>query len=471
MNIFNLLTKKKSIVGVEISDDAIRLTYFNSKKNINNKKLFLVEELIPENIITEGIIIDKKKFAKILKDIWITNKLKSSYAIVSIPEDKIYSHIYPFPKTDNEKQLKEAIKLAMDFELPIKKEIAYVGSENAGDSNVINEILISAIQKNIADDYIEVMNSVGIKILALESHLFSIARSIKSKFGQALLIYKTNLNGSTIFILKDRSLRFSRTISKKFIKDASFFVNEINHIKTWFESEKNISTLVLPLSEINARDDYSKYLEQNGISKENESKWLIALGATIRGEITEGKDNQISLLPIGTNEAYVYQKITTFIIIMRNIIIGVSIFFFLTFLVAYFFILSISPTNTNISTNLAPAEIPQKEIQIQNINSIISTSKEIISNTPNWSILINDLINRTINGISISSLSVTSITDKIYMVGVAINRDTLNQYKKSLQESSYLINVELPINNLGQKENIPFTISFNLKDPNMIYYK
>ena len=359
----------------------------------------------------------------------------------------------------------------MDFELPIKKEIAYVGSENAGDSNVINEILISAIQKNIADDYIEVMNSVGIKILALESHLFSIARSIKSKFGQALLIYKTNLNGSTIFILKDRSLRFSRTISKKFIKDASFFVNEINHIKTWFESEKNISTLVLPLSEINARDDYSKYLEQNGISKENESKWLIALGATIRGEITEGKDNQISLLPIGTNEAYVYQKITTFIIIMRNIIIGVSIFFFLTFLVAYFFILSISPTNTNISTNLAPAEIPQKEIQIQNINSIISTSKEIISNTPNWSILINDLINRTINGISISSLSVTSITDKIYMVGVAINRDTLNQYKKSLQESSYLINVELPINNLGQKENIPFTISFNLKDPNMIYYK
>ena len=57
------------------------------------------------------------------------------------------------------------------------------------------------------------------------------------------------------------------------------------------------------------------------------------------------------------------------------------------------------------------------------------------------------------------------------ITGVSKDRETLNLFKKSLQESPYITGVELPINNLEQKENIPFSISFHLKDPSMLYYK
>jgi Tfp pilus assembly PilM family ATPase len=481
MNIFNLLSKKKLIIGVEISDNAIRIAYFRNKKGLNKKtpsikrELVLIEETLKDNIVSGGVVIDKESLGKIFKNIWEKSKIKSNYAIVSIAEDKIYSHIHPFPKTESEKQLKEAIDLAIEFELPVKKNDIYVSSENAGDSNVINEILISAIPKNIADEYIYALNSANIKMLALESHLSSISRSALLKFGQNILFTKRNPKSSTIFIIKDRSVRFSRTISANFIKEDNFLTNEVSRIKTWFESEKKSSVTELPLNENPIVVEYQKYLDPNTLAPEMQSKWLIALGAVMRGEIKEGQDNQISLLPIGTAEAYAYQKMTIFITIMRNITIGISIFFLVVFLLTYFFILSLSKTsnktNTAVSISTIYPDIDEKENFIQNLNSITSASKEIISATINWSILLDEINLRTINGITISNFSVISINEKISMVGIAKDRETLNQFKKLLQESTYITSVELPITNLGQKADIPFSVSFNLKDPSMLYYK
>lgn len=487
MNILNLLTKEKRIAGIEINNQIIRIAYFRPQKKFNRKTiinniknrtdddLLLIEELIPANVIKNGVVQDKELLGKTLREIWLRLKLNSNYAIVSIPEDKIYSHIFPFPKTINEGQLKEAINLAIDFQLPIKKESAYVGSENAGDSNIINEVLISSIPKTIADDYIESLNYAGIKLLALESNLASIARSIKLKLGQATLITKQNANGSTIFILKDGSLRFSRNIPEESLKENSFVANEANRIKNSFESEKKTIIAKIEIIEAQVKDEYLKYKELNIVPKELQYKWLVSLGAMMRGEIPKGKDNHISLLPIGTKEAYSYQQITTFIVLIRNMIIGVSIFFLFTFIASYLFIFSLSQTINKTTKNIpsirAPLDMVLKEARIKKVNELNETSKNILSKMPVWSILLDDINSRTIDGISISNFSVLSINDRVQTIGIAKDRDTLNLFKKSLQNSPYLSAIELPIANLEQKGNIPFSISFRLKDPNMLYYK
>lgn len=487
MNILNLLTKEKRIAGIEINNQVIRIAYFRPKKGfikqtlVNNIKnnlehdLLLIEEPISTNIVRDGIVLDKELLGKTLKDIWTRSKLNSNYVIVSIPEDKVYSHIFPFPKTVNENQLKEAIDLAINFQLPIKKNDAYIGYENAGDSHVVNEVLISAIPKKIADDYIESLNYAGIKVLALESHLASIARSIQLKLGQATLITKRNVNGATIFILKDASLRFSRNIPEENSKENDFIDNEADRIKNSFESEKKNMVVKIALSDAKIKEEYLKYTELNSVPKELQSKWLIALGTLIRGEIPKGKDNHISLLPIGTKEAYAYQQMTTFIVLIRNMTIGVSIFFLFTFISSYLFIFSLSQTlnKTNKNTPFlpAPADMVLKEARIKKINELNNTSKNILSEMPMWSILLDNINSLTIEGISISNFSISSINDSIQIIGIAKDRDTLNLFKKSIQSSTFLTNVELPIANLEQKGNIPFSMSFRLKNPNMLYYK
>ncbi len=480
MNIFNLLTKKKRIAGIEISDNFIRIAYFKPKKGFNKEtvnstknELVLIEKELENNIVSEGVVLDKEQLAKKLKDIWNKEKLNSTYAIIAIPEDKIYSRIFPFPKTASGKQLAEAVNLAIDFELPVKREDVYVGWENAGDSNVINEVLISTVPKTVANGYIDALNIAGIKVLALETHLFSIARSAKFTFGQTVLFKKINPKGFSIFILKDRSLRFSRTISTSSPTE-EILNKEANRIKTWFEYEKNTEVLELPLRDAVIRDEYLKYIDNNKPDTGPQSRWLIALGSLIRGEIREGEDNQISLLPIGTAEAYAYQKITIFISIMRNIIIGVSIFFLIAFFAVYLLTLALSKntnSNSNISISAIYPDTIKKEEWIKNTNDLISTSRGIVSTMINWSLLLDDIKNRVIDGITISSLSVKSINEKINITGIAKDRDTLNLFKKTLQESTYITSIELPITNLEQKEAIPFTISFSLKDTSMLYYK
>ena len=98
-------------------------------------------------------------------------------------------------------------------------------------------------------------------------------------------------------------------------------------------------------------------------------------------------------------------------------------------------------------------------------------SRVILSTTPHWSILLEDINSRVISGILITNFSAVSIAEHMSMTGTAKDRNTLNLFKKSLQDSIYLTEVELPIKNLEQKVDIPFSISFRLNDPSMLYYK
>jgi len=52
---------------------------------------------------------------------------------------------------------------------------------------------------------------------------------------------------------------------------------------------------------------------------------------------------------------------------------------------------------------------------------------------------------------------------------MAGDRDTLNLFRDKLKTSAILTNINLPLTNLDQKSDIPFTISFDLKNPSLLY--
>lgn len=481
MNIFNLLTKEKRVAGIEISDLVIRVAYFDHKKRrveddkieLKAKDLNIFETIIPPNTISKGVILDKETLSKILKSIWGKEKLGKRHAIVSIPEDVVYSRRSSFPKTETSDHLKQAIDLTLDFQLPIKKENAYVGWENTKSLRHEEEVLISAIPKNITDDYVFVMDHAGISMLALESHLASVSRSILTN-EEVLLIQKDNQSSTTFLGLKDNSIYFSRTVPSSVFNKENTVHDELLKIKNYLEFETKKKVTELNYTKARIRNDFLKNLGLN-INPAIESKWLISIGAAVRGELPDGKDNQISLLPIGTAEAYEYQKLRIFVTLMRNIIIGVSLFFMFAFVGTYVLSLSLAETfnntESNSSTNLVSADIAEKENLIKEVNQLTAVTSSVLAETPNWSILIEEINNRTTSGIVVLNLRIASVREKISVSGIAKNREILNQFKKSLQESTYFDKVELPINNLEQKGDIPFSVSFVLKDPNVLFYK
>lgn len=485
MNLLNLLTKEKRVAGIEISDSVIRIAFFRSQKKgpaikqvahieqgepRGQDELILVEEPIASNIIADGIVVDIDLLGKTLRGIWEKAKLGTDYAIVAIPDDKIYSRIFSFPKSVDGTRLTEAMRLAIGFQLPIKTEDMYLDWERTVGTTGTNEILLSTIPRTVAHGYVEALEKAGIKTLALESHLASIARSVKLTPGETTLFSKKTPDGATLFALKDGILRFSRTLPLRFISEDQI-PDEIKKLKSAFTADVKGEIVEQELANATIRDEYAERAEITT----PKSKWLVAIGAAIRGKIPEGEDNLVSLLPIGTEEAYAYQRATTFAILMRNLVVGVSLFFIVAYLATYFFMLSLSKNTTEQITTLSasaiPPELEEKAQQISDINTITETGATFLAQMPLWSTVLTELAARTPEGITISMFSAPSFTDRMSFTGNATTRAVLNNYKKILQESSLLSEVELPLTNLEQKEKLPFTISFRLRDPSAVYYK
>ena len=478
MNLFNLLTKEKHVAGIEIDDSAIRIAflYKNPKKNhsdlSNEQKLITLEESLPPDVVVEGVVMDRVLLAKTIKSLWLRAELNTNYAIVAIPDDKIYSRIFSFPKTIDKSRLKEAMTIGVSFQLPMKIEEVYLHWEHISSSQPSNDVLMSAIPRNVANGYIDALNLAGIKPIALESNLASIARAVKIESNEATIFTKKTDDDATIFILKERAVLFSRSVPIRFISKIKL-ANEIKKIKTSFESErpkdsKPIS--VIDIDQANIRDEYADFQSLS----EPKTKWLVALGAAIRGSISEGNDNMISLLPIKTEEMYAYQKASTFATLISNMIISVSLFFVIVFLSVYFLMLSFSKTTSNsIASYSAPldSDIVSKEESINRFNIIASTTKEILSETPMWSNLLEEIQKNITPGITVLSLNISSLTSCVSISGTAKDRVTLNNFKKRLQDSQLFSSIILPINNLEKNEDVTFNISLQLKDPSNFYYK
>ncbi len=496
MNLLNLLTKEKRVAGIEISDSVVRIAFLRPLKktrgikvlapntsNIQKDELILIEEPIAANIIVQGVVVDKVLLGKTLRNIWIKAKLGTDYAIVAIPDDKIYSRIFSFPKTIGGTRLTEAMDLAISFQLPMKTEDIYLDWERTQGAAYSNEVLLSIIPRTVAHGYVEALEEAGIKTLAVESHLASIARAVKQEPGLTAIFTKKTPDGATVFVIKNGLLRFSRTFPLQFISEDKIHF-EVEKIKSALEAgtkevgtlgaDKNRSVAVHDLLTATVRDDYANYPELSR-SKETNFKWLVPLGAVIRGQISESEDNLISLLPVGTEEAYAYQKATTFVTLIRNMTVGVSVFFIFAFLAAYIFMLSLSQgTSRTIATLSAGAVSPEllkKELSMGHMKALIGTASGVLSETPLWSIVIDEINSRIIDGIVISNFQATSITEKMSLTGIAKDRATLNLFKKSFQASTIFSEIDLPTTNIAQKGGVPFTVSFRLKDPSAVYYK
>ena len=488
MNLFNLLIKEKHVAGIEIDDSVIRIaflytqprkwwSYFTHEQNTSQyqQKLIILEENLPNNVVVEGVVTDRTLLAKTIRNLWIKSEIKTNYAVVAIPDDQIYSRIFSFPKTVDESKLKEAMTLGISFQLPMKVEDVYVDWEHVTttSSQPVNEVLMSAIPKVVTDGYTDALTLAGIKPIALESHLSSIARAVKPESDDATLFTKRTSDDSTIFILKERNIRFSRALPLRFISKTKF-ANEVKKIKLAFESEMSKDSKpmsVIDVDNADIRDEYADFR----VLTEPKTKWLVALGAAIRGSVPEGKDTMISLLPIKTEEMYAYQKASTFITLISNMIMSVSVFFVIAFLSIYFLMIYLSQlTDQAIARHSASpvaSDILLKEGSIHELNALTTAAKEILSETPIWSNLLEELNKNILPGITILTVAAPSLTGDISISGTAKDRSTLNQFKKTLFDSKTFSNVILPINNLEQKENLPFSISVHVADPAKFYYK
>lgn len=527
MNLLSLFTREELVAGLEISDNFLRLALLKKSKipapkivkipttkaakvplpteksenqqdvstapiSVENKKevpilektevVFLIEEPLEAGIIKDGIVINKESLAKSLKELFKKTNPKVKFAVVSIPAEHAYFKIFSFPKTIQEERLEETMKLTIGFQLPVVPEQVYLDWEKTEGQNQ-NEVFLTTMPKPVANSYIEALNLAGLRIVAVEISPLSALRSVEIKENSQFVLKIPSLSGVGIYFVKNGKIWFARFLPEKFINKKSFD-DESKKLSDFFEftgesigdpidniGPKSIEWIELDKLKI------SNQMATLGESRLNErtdsSKWLVSLGAALRGLMPRHEDNLISLMPVGTEEAYEYQKMATFAEFISSISIGLSIFFSAAFLIAWIFISSIQQQTSKQIENLTALPVPEDaailEEQTKELNDALSVSTSLINTMPKWSAVLDELKGRVISDIIIVNLSLPSPSDIFGVNGIAKNRSQLNLFKKSLEGSEMFMDINLPLANLEQKENIPFSISFRLKNPKIIY--
>lgn len=465
MNIVSLFTRRERIVGIDINDAEIRLAILGEDKNGAPRIALLASEKVPPGIIAGGVVKDPKALtltlAKLVRSAHEGRKKTNiTYAIVSISADAAYTRLYDFPSSIKGARLEETMKLTVGFQLPVKTEDVYLDWEKTTNETK-NEVSLSSMKKSAVDAYLTALHDAGIRTVALEIHPQSTARSAEFSNKTTLLVEEST--DSTVFsIISAGIVQFVRAVPKTNLPNDKVR-EEIRKISDFAEAKGIKPEITTTIGKLMPREPFSLYPNL----KDEGGMWLIAIGAAVRGLIPRDKDTLVSLLPVGTETAYAYQKAQIFSAFIANIIVGLSIFFIATFAGTWLLLVSIEQRIAAQVERAASLPLPENasglEERAVKLNALVAQTLPLVQSFQTWSPVLNEIKARVTAGIFITGISIPGPSNQIGITGVAKTRQSLNEFKRSLDDSAIFGTITLPLTNLEQRENIPFSASFVLE--------
>ncbi len=461
MNLASIFKEQSKVGGVHVSDESIKFFLIEKRKNTPLSESINFHSInLPKELIISGEIKDPGKLTVLLKQARREINSKFEYIMLSLPTEVFYSKTYNYPRSLQGEKLVDVMKLNISMQLPFPESESSASWEITENEDQL-KVFLAACKKNILEQHLTCFKAAGFKIVAIEPEGVSLSRLLDAKTPNNIILYNTLGTKLTSWLFSKNKLFFARSSAIPGTKTTNSQKIEVEKLENYAESElSSVSTFAL--SAFKFPDSIDSILK----TKKLNSEWAFVLGAALRGVEDQKTDTGISLLPLRPNEAFKYQKITSFAGLMSNVVIGVSIFFVCAYLAGWLFIASIQ-ARTSITIDSFPGNPGDANIeeQVKELNALSSYGVLINSSTRNWSEIISEIREKSTDQVKITNVSFSGDSDLITLNGLAKSRSDINIYRKKLETSAIFTEVKLPLTNLEQKGDIPFTVSFKIKNP------
>jgi type IV pilus assembly protein PilM len=196
-------------VGLDISDESLKFVELLPANHLIKLGRY-GERKIPFGVINSGKIKDLKKIEEILTSLKKEVKIKS--VRVSLPEEQMYLFEFRLEKADVE-NIRESIELSLEEYIPISAQDAVFDYEILKEDEKSFDIQVSAIPKNIIDDYLSVFKESGIRVESFELEAQAISRAvIKKNDPDTYMIVDFGEKRTGLFIVSQGVVVFTSTI-------------------------------------------------------------------------------------------------------------------------------------------------------------------------------------------------------------------------------------------------------------------
>jgi len=213
-SLFNVLFPTPSFLsapsfGLDISDESLKFVeLISANKDIKLGRYG--ERKIPLGVIESGKIKDLKKMEEILTSLKKEENIKR--VRVSLPEEQMYLFEFRLEKAGIE-NIRESIELSLEEYIPISAQDAVFDYEIIEEDERGFHLQVSAIPKNIIEDYLSVFKDSGIKVQSFELEAQAIARAILKKNNkETYMIVDFGEKRTGIFIVSSGVVVFTSTL-------------------------------------------------------------------------------------------------------------------------------------------------------------------------------------------------------------------------------------------------------------------
>lgn len=490
MNLAQLFNPVEKIVGLEITSSALRAVLLEKNKK-GGLKITKKSMSLPQEIIRDGRIVNKKELAAALKQFWQANKnlFRSKYIVLTLPPIFVFYDIMKFPPITQE-QIKESIALNINTktQFPLGADEIYYDWEPVKSKDPTHqEIAVAFATKEYIKDWMEVCESAGLEPLAFETPAAAVSRAIDNFKDKTGVVIRIGKEGIETFIASDNELRFSRFTPvpalhnldefKKFVKNETYKTLNFYKIEHPREPEINSAVIISQLAQQNeVADDLAQHFNV-GVQSAHwahaldiDASYAAAYGAALRGLIKRDNDTLISLMPIGTEETYRKRRLLAYISLWSDIINATSVLMVMVFGGVLFFLNTVgNRINTQIARSSAANAVNAQIAELENSAQIFNDRVQKLSATEDkiyrWSPLLKK-ISPALNqkNIIIRGISLPDPHSEIAVSLTAATRDDAIALRKSLEKNEQFESVKMPFLNVLQRENINLTVNLKMKE-------
>lgn len=463
MSLLNIIQNEKAIGGLEIADDGFRFSRLTKDKT-GLKVELLFEEKITEADALAGEVAITAKLVKFIK------QHKLEYVIVSIPANQVFVKTYDFSANMTSVKINDAMNLNVELQLPKKKTEIYCDWITI-DNTDNKKVLLAYVLRDYVKSLVQKIKDTNLKIVAIESHQLSLARALKQNKDEMTLVIERGVNFISFYLIKNNNLFFSQSLPNEIIgKNLNKEVEKIINFQDYQGVTINKTILIGPFTEVEIKKlplKVSAIELIDELKQVQNTKWIVTLGAALRGLIPRKDDKLISLMEIDTEKAYSHEKANSTVSFLTGISIALSIFFVGIFFATWNIIL-VMQNNYNkriLDFNLLSSSENSTSLRDDagSFNDLIGQTSSLIKQEMAWSQIVREIKGKTTSNLVISNVYLNSVSREVSMTGMATNREAINVLKSSFESSSLFELVNIPLNNLEKKADIPFSMTFKIK--------
>ncbi|HLD61440.1 MAG TPA: pilus assembly protein PilM, partial [Patescibacteria group bacterium] len=353
MDLRHLFIPEPPLTALAISHNAaVLLSLKKTSKGI--KREFIQRQILPLGTIAKGELKNEKEFIKAVQACFdaVSKKYIKKYPniIAAIPDDPVYAAALDFPDALETDELDDALKMNAPIKLPYSLEATYHDKELLIPvKNGRQEFLFAQIPKKIADAYLAALEKIGLTAVVLGYANASVLRTLKFADDNPIIVIRNCENGWQISCVAKKQARIlSRVpnsldfktpkyeIVSKAIENLLYYAetefglmpkkalyiggNKALSAKTSLAIEKDLKSKGFDISFLPLKESIKPEI-LNLEKEENLSDLLPAYGLGLRSVISRDEDTMISLLPVGTEEAY---KVKRNIVYARTLAFTIS---------------------------------------------------------------------------------------------------------------------------------------------------